>query len=104
MAVKKRTAEKSAAVKNEIVVMPPEGAVRFLSYAVSFFVPVSGFVLGAVFYSQAGSKNKEFGKKCFIFMTAGIALALLFVILSIAAGLLAGSLGGVEGGFKESYY
>jgi len=53
---------------------------KWLFYLLSFFVPVLGVVLGAVFYSGTEGPAKEFGKMCLIFGVVG------FVLLGFSFG------------------
>ena len=100
MAVKKKKTGKEPVP----VMVPPEGALRFICYLASLFMPVAGFILGAVFFPQKAAENRTFGKNCFIFMAAGLVLALFFVIISMVIGYVAGSISGFESGLSESYY
>ncbi|MCP4229212.1 MAG: hypothetical protein GY771_03570 [bacterium] len=43
---------------------------KWLFYGLSFFVPVAGIVIGAIYMSRPDTEAKDFGKKC---LTAAIA-------------------------------
>ena len=42
---------------------------KWLFYCLSFFVPVAGIVIGAIYMSKPDAEAKDFGKKC---LTAAI--------------------------------
>lgn len=44
---------------------------RVLFYLLSFFIPLVGIILGAIYYSGKDESAKEFGKMCLIFGVLG---------------------------------
>lgn len=82
--------------------IPPSGMLKVLCYMVSL-IPLAGFIFGAIFYPQADSQAKNFGKKCFLIMFIGIGLMLAFFVL---AALTGAALGSAASGFSfgEGYY
>jgi hypothetical protein len=57
---------------------------KILVYLLSFFIPILGFIIGAIFYVSGGRDHKHVGKMC-------VLLALLPVIVALACALLAGA-------------
>jgi len=55
---------------------------RFLLYLVSFFIPIAGFIIGAIYYSNPQPDFKHVGKMCIIIALLPLLLVLLcwFVI------------------------
>jgi hypothetical protein len=51
---------------------PPEPKALF--YVLSFFVPVAGIVLGAIYLGKPDKDNKEFGKMCLTWAVINFAL------------------------------
>jgi hypothetical protein len=92
---------KSVNVEKEAF-LSPKGFVRIISYILSLN-PVIGFLLGTVYYAQTGTDNRAFARKCYLFMTIGLFVGLVFFILFIVAGAMTGGLDGGSG-FQESYY
>lgn len=56
---------------------PVSTGMKILLYLVSFFIPLAGFVVGAIYYTKEGEEYKRIGKFCII-------LAILSILLSIA--------------------
>lgn len=50
--------------------------VKILFYLLSFFIPIVGFIIGAIYYSKPEPELKEVGKMCLI-------LAVLSIVVSI---------------------
>ena len=66
---------------------PPAGEAqpepRILFYLLSFFIPIAGIVLGAIYLSKPDAANKEFGKICLIAALAFIAMCILAYVCYI---------------------
>jgi len=54
---------------------PPEP--KMLFYVVSFFVPIAGIILGAIYLGKPDKPNKEFGKNCLVAALANFALGIM---------------------------
>jgi predicted RNA-binding Zn-ribbon protein involved in translation (DUF1610 family) len=50
--------------------------VKILFYLLSFFIPIVGFIIGAIYYSKPEPEMKEVGKMCLI-------LAVLAIVVTI---------------------
>jgi hypothetical protein len=74
---------------------PPEP--RWLFYGLSFFIPIVGIILGAIYMSKPFPEMKKFGKTCLIAALTFIGLICLCYILYFVGvfGLIGlGALGG----------
>ena len=65
---------------------PISGGIRALLYILSLFVPLAGFIIGAIFLTNPGPEHKRVGKICLILAVVGILLmvalaALLYVMV-----------------------
>ena len=49
---------------------PPEPKTLF--YVLSFFIPIAGIVLGAIYLSKPEEDNKKFGKNCLVWALTAI--------------------------------
>jgi hypothetical protein len=61
--------------------MPPEP--RWLFYVLSFFVPVAGIVIGAIYMGKADADCRTFGKNCIIAAVALFGFFCIFYIVVI---------------------
>ena len=59
-----------------------------LLYILSFFIPLAGFIVGAIYSSKEEEHYKHVGKNCLIFSTLNIVLV-LFSYIIIASILFA---------------
>lgn len=84
---------------------PPEP--KWLFFVISFFVPVAGIVLGAIYLSKPDDPNKEFGKYCLLAalvnFALGMSVALCVVVFYLAfvvfyLGLIFAVVGAAAGG------
>ena len=50
--------------------------VKILFYLLSFFIPIVGFIIGAIYYTKSEPELKETGKMCLI-------LAVLAIVVSV---------------------
>ena len=50
--------------------------VKILFYLLSFFIPIVGFIIGAIYYTKPEPELKEVGKMCLI-------LAVLSIVISV---------------------
>ena len=57
---------------------PPQP--KWLFYVLSFFLPVAGVIMAAIFSSIADQASKDFGKICLILAVIPIALLILFYV------------------------
>ena len=70
--------KKDSEIKKEI-----DGTTVLLLYILSFFIPLAGFIVGAIYASKDEEHYKHIGKNCLIFSVLNI---VLLIILAIAAG------------------
>ncbi len=60
---------------------------KALLYIISFFIPIVGFIIGAIYYTKPEDEYKEVGKMCFILsivsmvLNVGLAALLYFMVL-----------------------
>jgi hypothetical protein len=64
------------------------GCVKFLLYALSFFMPLVGIIVGIVFMSRPDPESKGLGKACLIISIAAI---VLWCCVSIVVATLSGA-------------
>jgi hypothetical protein len=61
---------------------------RILFYLLSFFMPLAGIILGAIYLSKTDAELKKFGKNCLIaaisFILAIVALYLCMILFYVA--------------------
>lgn len=60
---------------------PVSSGMKIVLYLVSFFVPLAGFIIGAIYYVKPGQEYKKVGKVCII-------LAIVSVVISFAAAVI----------------
>jgi hypothetical protein len=54
--------------------------VKILFYLLSFFIPIVGFIIGAIYYTKPEPELKEVGKMCLI-------LAVLAILLNVVCAV-----------------
>jgi CHASE2 domain-containing sensor protein len=74
---------------------PPEP--RWLFYILSFFIPLAGIILGAIYMSKPGPAMKQFGKTCLICALVCIGLICLCYILYFVGVLSLIGVGALSG-------
>ena len=58
-----------------------DGTTVILLYILSFFIPLAGFIVGAIYASKEEEHYKHVGKNCLIFSVLNIVLVLFSYIL-----------------------
>ncbi len=61
--------------------------IRILVYLLSFFIPLLGFIIGAVFYSNKEPDYKHVGKVCIIIALWPVIVILVCWLLVVLAGI-----------------
>ena len=61
-----------------------DGTTVILLYILSFFIPLAGFIVGAIYASKEEKHYKHVGKNCLIFSVINIVLSLVMVVLLFA--------------------
>ena len=61
-----------------------EGGVRALLYIGSIFVPLAGFIIGAIFLTNTGPEHKRVGKTCLMLGVIGILMPVILAVLFYA--------------------
>ena len=79
--------EKAESESSEII-KQIDGTTVLLLYILSFFIPLAGFIVGAIYASKDEEHYKHVGKNCLIFSTLNIVLV-LFSYIIIASILFA---------------
>ena len=60
------------------------GGLKILLYLLSFFIPIVGFIIGAIYYTKP--ETKEVGKMCIILGVLSIVLVVIcYVVFFIVA-------------------
>lgn len=76
---------------------PPEP--RWLFYVLSFFIPLAGIIIGAIYMSKPDPENKKFGKTCLICALAFIgAICLCYILYFVGVFGILGLSGAFSGG------
>ena len=60
---------------------PIEGWVRALMYIFSLFIPIAGFIVGAIFLTKPSPEHKRVGKICMILALFSIPVYVVLVVL-----------------------
>jgi hypothetical protein len=63
--------------------------VKILFYLLSFFIPIVGFIIGAIYYTKPEPELKEVGKMCLILAVLSIVISLVCWGGLFGLGLLA---------------
>lgn len=61
--------------------------IRILVYLLSFFIPIIGFIIGAIFYVNKEPDYKHVGKMCVIIALWPIILILVCWLLAVIVGI-----------------
>lgn len=61
--------------------------VKILFYLLSFFIPIVGFIIGAIYYSKPEPELKEVGKMCLILAVLSIVLVIVCWAVMAAASI-----------------
>ena len=72
--VSKQNKEKHSEIEKEI-----DGTTVLLLYILSFFIPLAGFIVGAIYASKDKEHYKHVGKNCLIFSVLNIVLGFIMV-------------------------
>ena len=65
------------------------GCLKFLLYAVSFFIPIVGIIVGIIFMSKGDPESTSLGKTCLVISIAAI---VLWCCLSVGGVVFSGLL------------
>jgi len=76
---KRRRKSESSEIIKEI-----DDTTVLLLYILSFFIPLAGFIVGAIYASKDEKHYKHVGKNCLIFSVINIVLSLVMVVLLFA--------------------
>ena len=72
------------ATKSEEIEKEIDGTTVILLYILSFFIPLAGFIVGAIYASKDEEHYKHVGKNCLIFSVINIVLGFIIVVAIIA--------------------
>ena len=61
-----------------------DGTTVLLLYILSFFIPLAGFIVGAIYASKEEEHYKHVGKNCLIFSVMNIVIGFIMVALLFA--------------------
>jgi hypothetical protein len=61
--------------------------VKILFYLLSFFIPLAGFIIGAIYYGKPEPEMKEVGKMCLLLAVLSIVLVIVCWVILAAASL-----------------
>jgi hypothetical protein len=64
------------------------GCFRFFLYAVSFFIPVAGLIIGLIFMARPDPESKGLGRTCLIIGVISIVLSCCATIVALLPGFL----------------
>ena len=71
--------EKTSEIEQKI-----DNTTVYLLYILSFFIPLAGFIVGAIYASKNEEHYKHVGKTCLIFSVLNIALG--FIMIAVILG------------------
>jgi positive regulator of sigma E activity len=71
--------EKAESESSEIIKQIDETTVLLL-YILSFFIPLAGFIVGAIYASKDEEHYKHVGKNCLIFSVLNIILGFIMIV------------------------
>ena len=74
--VSKQNKEKHSEIEKEI-----DGTTVLLLYILSFFIPLAGFIVGAIYASKEEEHYKHVGKNCLIFSVLNIVFGFIMLAL-----------------------
>ena len=66
-----------------LVEKSPQGGARILLYIISFFVPIIGIVVGAIYLAKPSQDAHEFGVKCLIISILPIVVLIIIFIIPL---------------------
>ena len=69
------TKSKSSTIEKQI-----DGTTVILLYILSFFIPLAGFIVGAIYASKEEEHYKHVGKNCLIFSVMNIILGFIMIV------------------------
>ena len=69
------TKSKSSTIEKQI-----DGTTVILLYILSFFIPLAGFIVGAIYASKEEEHYKHVGKNCLIFSVMNIILGFIMMV------------------------
>ncbi len=65
--------------KSEEIEKQIDGTTVILLYILSFFIPLAGFIVGAIYASKDEEHYKHVGKNCLIFSVINIVLGFIMI-------------------------
>jgi len=65
----------------------PEGRIKILLLCLSFFLPLLGFIIGAMYYQKQGEANRQFGKEVLLVSIMPVALGCSTTVCMIMFGV-----------------
>ena len=71
--------EKAESESSEII-KEIDGTTVLLLYILSFFIPLAGFIVGAIYASKDEEHYKHVGKNCLIFSVLNIILGFIMIV------------------------
>ena len=83
-----RTQAYAAAPRGEVI----SSGMKLLLYIVSFFAPLAGFIIGAIYYTKPEPELKHVGKMCILIALLPIIIGIVCWGIIVAAGLTLGAL------------
>ena len=66
--------------ESSTIVKQIDGATVILLYILSFFIPLAGFIVGAIYASKNEEHYKHVGKNCLIFSVMNIVIGFIMVV------------------------
>ena len=76
--------EKAESESSEIIKQIDETTVLLL-YILSFFIPLAGFIVGAIYATKEEEHYKEVGKNCLIFSVMNIIFGFIMIIVILGS-------------------
>ena len=74
------TKDEKAESESSEIIKEIDGTTVLLLYILSFFIPLAGFIVGAIYASKDEEHYKHVGKNCLIFSVLNIILGFIMIV------------------------
>ena len=71
--------------KSEEIEKQIDGTTVILLYILSFFIPLAGFIVGAIYASKDEEHYKHVGKNCLIFSVMNIIFGFIMIVVILGS-------------------
>ena len=78
-------ADEKAELESSTIEKQIDGTTVILLYILSFFIPLAGFIVGAIYASKDEEHYKHVGKNCLIFSVMNIILGFIMIVVILGS-------------------